>query len=267
MGDILPVLLWLLTKQEEDEDEDEWNVSMAAATCLSLFAQCVRNAIISPIVPFVEGNIQNTDWRYREAAVMAFGSIMDGPDDSVLRPLVDQALPTLINMMTDPVVNVKDTVAWTLGRVCELLINCIKPEIHLRDMISALVLGLQDNPRIVGNCCWSLMNLAEQLGPMLGEEMPSSTLSMYFEGIITALLQFTERADNEANCRTSAYEAISSLVMFSANVSMQLDDSQSYLFLLIVFSNRIVSLWSKRLCWLFLNAWMHPLPWRYVLGL
>ncbi|KAI7885662.1 ARM repeat-containing protein [Lichtheimia hyalospora FSU 10163] len=217
MGDILPVLLWLLTKQEEDEDEDEWNVSMAAATCLSLFAQCVRNAIISPTVPFVEGNIQNTDWRYREAAVMAFGSIMDGPDDSVLRPLVDQALPTLINMMTDPVVNVKDTVAWTLGRVCELLINCIKPEIHLRDMISALVLGLQDNPRIVGNCCWSLMNLAEQLGPMLGEEMPSSTLSMYFEGITTALLQFTERADNEANCRTSAYEAISSLVMFSAN--------------------------------------------------
>ncbi|KAJ8657351.1 hypothetical protein O0I10_006904 [Lichtheimia ornata] len=217
LGDILPVLLWLLTKQEEDEDEDEWNVSMAAATCLSLFAQCVRNAIISPTVPFVESNIQNTDWRYREAAVMAFGSIMDGPDDSVLRPLVDQALPTLINMMTDPVVNVKDTVAWTLGRVCELLINCIKPEIHLRDMISALVLGLQDNPRIVGNCCWSLMNLAEQLGPMLGEEMPSSTLSMYFEGIVTALLQFTERADNEANCRTSAYEAISSLVMFSAN--------------------------------------------------
>ncbi|KAI9314920.1 armadillo-type protein [Dichotomocladium elegans] len=217
LQDVLPVLLWLLTKQEDDEDEDEWNVSMAAATCLSLFAQCVRNAVIAPTVPFVETNIQNSDWRYREAAVMAFGSILDGPDESVLMPLVDQALPTLINMMTDPVVTVKDTVAWTLGRVCELLIDCIKPEIHLRDLISALVLGLQDNPRIVGNCCWSLMNLAEQLGPSIGEEAPSSPLSLYFEGIVTALLQFTERSDNEANCRTSAYEAISSLVMFSAN--------------------------------------------------
>ncbi|KAI9255644.1 armadillo-type protein [Phascolomyces articulosus] len=216
-GDIMPVLLWLLTKQEEDEDEDEWNVSMAAATCLSLFAQCVRNNVIGPVVPFVESKIQNTDWRYREAAVMAFGSILDGPDDTVLMPLVDQALPTLINMMTDPVVNVKDTVAWTLGRVSELLIQCIKPDIHLRDLVSALVLGLQDNPRIVGNCCWSLMNLAEQLGPAIGEETPTSALSMYFEGISTALLQFTERADNESNCRTSAYEAISSLVMFSAN--------------------------------------------------
>lgn len=57
-------------------------------------------------------------------------------------------------MMKDPVVNVKDTVAWTLGRVCELLIHCIKPEIHLPELISALVYGLQDNPRIVSNCCW-----------------------------------------------------------------------------------------------------------------
>ncbi|KAF7725991.1 karyopherin beta [Apophysomyces ossiformis] len=217
LQDILPVLLWLLTKQEEDEDEDEWNVSMAAATCLALLAQCVRNMIIAPIVPFVEQNIQNADWRYREAAVMAFGSILDGPDENLLTPLVDQALPTLINMMRDTVVNVKDTVAWTLGRVCELLVHCIKADLHLHDLVSALVLGLQDNPRIVGNCCWSLMNLAEQLGPALGTDVPSCSLSMYFDGIVNALLQFTERADNEANCRTSAYEAIATLAMFSAN--------------------------------------------------
>ncbi|KAI7885067.1 ARM repeat-containing protein [Lichtheimia hyalospora FSU 10163] len=217
MNDVLPVLLWLLTKQEEDADEDEWNVSMSAATCLTLYAQCVRNIIIGPIVPFVESNIQNTDWHYREASVMAFGSILDGPDVAVVMPLVDRALPTLIGMMTDPMVQVKDTVAWTLGRVCELLIGCIKPEIHLRELISALVLGLQDNPRIVGNCCWALMNLAEQTGPVIGSDAPTSPLSMYFEDITKALLQFTEQATNESNGRTSAYEATSSLVMFSAN--------------------------------------------------
>ncbi|KAI8092520.1 armadillo-type protein [Halteromyces radiatus] len=217
LNDIVPVLLWLLTKQEEDEDEDEWNVSMASATCLALLAQCVHNAVITPIVPFVDSNIRNNDWRYREAAVMAFGSILDGPDVDVLKPLVDQALPTLITMMQDPVVNVKDTVAWTLGRVCELLPTCIKPDIHLHELVSSLLRGLQDNPRIVGNCCWSLMNLAEQLGNSPGLEEPTSVMSAYFEGIVTALLQFTERSDNEANCRTSAYEAVSSLIMFSAN--------------------------------------------------
>ncbi|GAA5804019.1 armadillo-type protein [Helicostylum pulchrum] len=217
LGDILPVLLWILTKQEEDYDEDEWTVSMASATCLSLLAQCVGNMVITPVVPFIESNIQNENWRNREAAVMAFGSIMDGPEPNVLTPLVDQALPTLIGMMKDPVVHVKDTVAWTLGRICELLIQCIKPEVHMNELVSALVYGLQDSPRIVGNCCWSLMNLAEQLGPTPGDEAPTSTLSVFFEGIITALLQFTERSNNESNCRTSAYEAISTLAMYSAN--------------------------------------------------
>lgn len=105
LSDILPVLLWLLTKQEEDQDEDEWTVSMAAATCLSLFAQCVRNLIVPLVVPFVEGNIQNNDWRYREAAVMAFGSILDGPEETYLTPLVDQvntylSLPVVIALLT-----------------------------------------------------------------------------------------------------------------------------------------------------------------------
>lgn len=63
---------------------------MAAATCLSLLAQCVGNMVIGPVVPFIETNIQNENWRNREAAVMAFGSIMDGPDPVVLTPLVDQ---------------------------------------------------------------------------------------------------------------------------------------------------------------------------------
>ncbi|KAI7893468.1 armadillo-type protein [Mucor mucedo] len=217
LSDILPVLLWILTKQEEDYDEDEWTVSMASATCLSLLAQCVGNMVIAPVVPFIETNITSEEWRNREAAVMAFGSILDGPDPVVLTPLVDQALPTLIQMMRDSVVHVKDTVAWTLGRICELLIHCIKPEVHMNELVSALVYGLQDSPRIVGNCCWSLMNLAEQLGPSPGDEAPTSPLSMFFEGIITALLQFTERSNNEANCRTSAYEAISTLAMYSAN--------------------------------------------------
>lgn len=62
------------------------------------------------------------------------------------------------------------------------------------------------------------MNLAQQLGPAIGAEMPTSPLSPYFEGMTTALIRFTERSDNEANCRTSAYEAVSTLVLFSAQV-------------------------------------------------
>ncbi len=73
VSELVPVLLFLLTKREEEEDEDEWNLSMAAATCLSLLANCVRDPIVAPVTPFVSAHIRSPDWRYREAAVMAFG--------------------------------------------------------------------------------------------------------------------------------------------------------------------------------------------------
>ncbi|KAJ2318878.1 karyopherin Kap95, partial [Coemansia sp. RSA 2702] len=70
LSQVLPTLLFLLTKQDADADEDEWNVSMAAATCLSLLAQTIGNDIVAPVIPFVEQHIRNPDWHYREAAVM-----------------------------------------------------------------------------------------------------------------------------------------------------------------------------------------------------
>ncbi|CAG8604106.1 16120_t:CDS:10 [Acaulospora morrowiae] len=215
LPEILPVLLWLLTKQDEEADEDDWNVSMAAGTCLALLAQCVEDAVVAPVIPFVENHIRHNDWRFREAAVMAFGSILEGPEHKLLAGLVNQALPVLIEMMRDPSPQVKDTTAWTLGRVSELLIECIKPDVHLRPLITALVYGLKDSPRIVSNCCWALMSLSDQFG---SKEISQSAyhLSPYFEGIITALLETTERSTNESNSRTSSYECISILVQGAA---------------------------------------------------
>ncbi|KAJ2324854.1 karyopherin Kap95, partial [Coemansia sp. RSA 2673] len=208
LGLVMPTLLFLLTRQDEDADEDEWNVSMAAATCLSLLAQTVGNDIVSFVIPFVEQHIRNPDWHYREAAIMAFGSILDGPDANVLNPLVTQALPVLIEMVKDQVVQVKDTAAWTLGRVCDLLMECIQLGVHLHSLVSALVAGLEDNARIVSNCCWAIMNITEQLGSNSADTYP---LSDYFEGIITALMRITESNVNENKSRTSAYETMATL--------------------------------------------------------
>jgi importin subunit beta-1 len=197
LPEIVPVLLTLLTQQDEDADEDEWNVSMAAGTCLALLASAVQDAIVPSVIPFIEANIRNDDWHNREAAVMTFGSILDGPDPTVLAPLVNQALPLLIDMMTDANVHVKDTTAWTLGRVSDLLIQCIKPDVHLHPLISALVNGLNDSPRIIANSCWALMNLADQLGNYGEDENaqnPPATgpLSPYCQGVVEALLRVTE---------------------------------------------------------------------------
>ncbi|SCV73049.1 BQ2448_6974 [Microbotryum intermedium] len=214
LPEVLPVLLQLLLKQEEDATEDEWNVSMAAGTCLALLAQCVGDGIVPPIIPFVEINIKNADWRKREAAVMAFGSILDGPEEKTLMPLVSQALPMLIEMMHDPSMHVRDTTAWTLGRITDVLIKTINLDAQLQSLITALVNGLEESPRIVSNCCWSIMNLAEQLGDAQAE---STEMSSYYDGIVSALLRLAEKSTNEASAPTSAYEALSTLVTHASN--------------------------------------------------
>ncbi len=60
---------------------------MSAATSLGLLANCIEDAIVQPVIQFVEQNIRSQDWRFREAAVMAFGSILEGPNTAILNPL------------------------------------------------------------------------------------------------------------------------------------------------------------------------------------
>ena len=90
MADIVPVILWVMSKQEEDDDGDEWTPSMAAATCLQLLAAVTRSLIVPHVLPFIEENIQSPDWRLRETACMAFGSIIDGPDTAEMANLVSR---------------------------------------------------------------------------------------------------------------------------------------------------------------------------------
>ena len=117
---IVPILMQTLTKQEEFDDDDDWNPCKAAGVCLMLLATCCEDDIVQHVLPFVKDNIQHADWRFRDAAVMAFGSILEGPDSNKLRPIVKEAMPHLIMLMKDDSVAVKDTAAWTIGRVCEM---------------------------------------------------------------------------------------------------------------------------------------------------
>ena len=48
--------------------------------------------------------------------------------------------------------------------------------------------------------------------------MPTSPLSPYLKGFIDTLGQVADKNNNDGNCRTSVYEAISGLVEYSANV-------------------------------------------------
>ena len=180
-----------MAKQDEDAADDEYNVSRAAYQCLSLYAQAVQNSIVPPVVGFLEKNLRAEDWHYRDAAVSAFGAIMEGPDDKTLEPLVKQAMPILIGMMSDQSLQVKDSAAYALGRVCDVCSDAIEPTTQLEQIISALFDGLTSHPKMAASCCWALMNLADRFAGEPGCQ--ENALSPHFKNSIQALLQVTER--------------------------------------------------------------------------
>lgn len=190
------MILQLLTRQDEDADDDEWNVSMAAGTCLSLLALAVNDTIVQAVIPFIEAHITSQDWHFREAAVMAFGSILDGPDPTVLSPLIHQALPVLLTMMSPQEANeaVKDTAAWTVARICDLHAQSLDLGSHVQPIVTAVVAGLESTPRVSANCAWAIQSLSENLSGYDDENiLPTDHLSIYYEGLFSALMRITEK--------------------------------------------------------------------------
>lgn len=217
---VLPTLLSLLSlNRSQDADEDEWTVSKSAATCLSLFSNCVQDDILNDktLFSFLEQNLVHSDWTKREAALMAFASILDGPSPALLEPYAKQALPLCIKMMTDAIPAVRDTASWTLGRICDLLSHVIDTAL-LPDMIIAILNGLKDEPRIASHCANVLIYLATNFGAVQGSEAPEvGILSPFFQRCVTQLVFAAQRGDSdESNLASVSYQAISALITYAA---------------------------------------------------
>ncbi|XP_027132042.1 importin subunit beta-1 [Larimichthys crocea] len=219
---LVPILTQTLTKQDENDDDDDWNPCKAAGVCLMLLATCCEDDVVPHVLPFIKEHIKNPDWRYRDASVMAFGSILEGPELNQLKPLVIQAMPTLIELMKDPSVVVRDTTAWTVGRICELLPEAAINEIYLAPLLQCLIEGLGAEPRVASNVCWAFSSLAEAAYEATDaaedQEEPSTyCLSSSFEIIVQKLLETTDRPDgHQNNLRSAAYEALMEIVKNSA---------------------------------------------------
>ncbi|KAF1819878.1 ARM repeat-containing protein [Dissoconium aciculare CBS 342.82] len=212
--EVVPVLLELLAKQDEDAGDDEYNISRAAYQCVQLWAQAVGSQVVPPVLTFVERNLRSEDWHYRDAAVSAFGAMMEGPDEKVLDPLVKQALPVLITMMADPSVQVRDSAAFALGRICEAVSESIDPQEHLQPLITALFQGLASHPKMASSCCWALMNLADRFAGEPGCQ--TNPLSEHFQASVQHLLQLTE-STHDNTLRVAAYEVLNAFVTNAAN--------------------------------------------------
>lgn len=213
---LVPIMLETLTKQQEDADaDDDWNISMAGATCLEAMALTIKDSIVQTVLPFVQQNITSTQWRQKEAAIMAFCCILDGPSPKDLRPIVHQALPVLITCLKDANQMVRETAAYTIAKICEQHKDSITGDM-LTPMVEGLCIALQDSsPKTCAQVCYALHNFA---GACAEEaDKPTNVLSPFMPVLLDKLLTATVRADwEEENIRAAAYEAVNMMVANSA---------------------------------------------------
>ncbi|CAE7224156.1 KPNB1 [Symbiodinium sp. CCMP2592] len=212
---LVPLLTETLTKRQSEDDDDTWNLAMAAGTCLALVAQVVRDGCVDLVLQFVHTNFQNPDWKFREAAVLAYGSIMEGPTSEKMRPMVEQSLSHLVLALQDQSVAVRDTIAWTLGRIAQFHPTIVP----VKQLMPLLCERLRDVPRVSANICWNVQVLAEaQTGGIAGQYLDSTPLSEFFTAIATALLEVVARPDaDERQLRMAGYNALSVLVSKAGN--------------------------------------------------
>jgi hypothetical protein len=212
---LVPILLETLTKQQEDADGEDWTISMTGATCLEAMSVTIADAIVPHVMPFVQANITSPNWRMKEAAIMAFCSVLDGPSPKDMRPIVNQAMPVLIGCLQDAHQMVRESAAYTIAKICECHKDSITQEM-LRPMVEGLVTALQDaSTRTCSQVCYALHNFAAACA----EEADNDTnvLSPFIPVLLEKLLATSTRQDcDEDNVRAAAYEAVNMMVSNSA---------------------------------------------------
>uniref|UniRef100_A0A914EA66 Importin subunit beta-1/Transportin-1-like TPR repeats domain-containing protein n=1 Tax=Acrobeloides nanus TaxID=290746 RepID=A0A914EA66_9BILA len=214
---LLPILTQTLIKQDEDNEDEP---AKAAAVCITLLAQCTQDAIVEQIWPFIAQHFGNDNWHYKEAAIMAFGSIVEGPSAQSLHNLVEQAIMPLIGTLNDAHAAVRETAVWAIGRICDTYADLVTRPETLQSLIPALFTALHQEPRVAFNVCWAISSLvkaayqvAAEQGTDENDEPATYILSSVFQQMVDKLIKTTDRIDaNTANLRIASYEALMELI-------------------------------------------------------
>ncbi|KAH8741070.1 importin/karyopherin [Cryptosporidium ryanae] len=224
---LIPVMLETLLRQSDDDsDIESWTVAKAAGACLTLCSQLLGDNILEPTLGFIHSNFSHSSWHNREAAVLAYGSILEGPSLQKMQPIVEKSVTNLCQALNDNVIAVRDTCAWTIGRIVTFHPSIIFPLLGLPPQqnqeqtqtgLFSLLLQrlLTDDSRVCRNICWVIHQIAESSQSVDGGQ---KILDLWFPFIIQSLIHASRReVSYENNMKQGCFNALS-MVLSHAGV-------------------------------------------------
>lgn len=215
-GVLLPLLLETLKNYTKD-DENEWSISISSACCLSLMAKILKDVIASPIMEFISANISSPDWKLRNAALLAFTSILNGLEKTQVSILIEKALPTLIALLQDPKPQVQETAAWTFAKIAENASEVFKKVEEFDSVMAHLIPCLKNGPRISNQVCFAIHNLAESLKPQ--DKDKTCLMSKVYQQVMQALWENAFRVDafaENVSLAQSSFAALTNVIQYAA---------------------------------------------------
>jgi hypothetical protein len=74
---------------------------------------------MKPVIDFVAPNLAvDLSWKNKYAALIALGSICNGPDKDQFLNMISQAMPAVLLMFKDNSPKVRESATWVLSKIC-----------------------------------------------------------------------------------------------------------------------------------------------------
>ncbi|KAL1132390.1 hypothetical protein AAG570_010345 [Ranatra chinensis] len=189
----IPTLIPLILKMMTDlDDVDDWSVSdeiieednesnnVVAEAALDRLACGLGGKTILPhIISNIPNMLQNQDWKYRHAALMAISAVGEGCNKQ-MEAILPQIMEGVLTYLQDPHPRVRYAACNAIGQMCTDFAPGFEKKFHDK-VIPGLLMTLDDNqnPRVQAHAGAALVNFSE--------DCPKNILIQYLNEIMAKL--------------------------------------------------------------------------------
>ena len=220
---LVEMVFEIMATNRASEEEAEYGLVDSTQAVLQKAARAVGHPIVDVIMPFINANFANPDPLRRDAAVMSFGLILEGPDKprlqkEIILPALPHFLAKLEGATRDPSPAVRSSTAYSLSVVFAEHLEVLAPYNDFANLVQLLCRALDDEPIVVKYVACALNNLITGMHDDVREfvvdaDGKRTLLSPLFYHVINALMLRADKPDwFEHDLRGDCYLCITSVI-------------------------------------------------------